>query len=117
MKIFVYGTLRAGGSNHYLLQNARLVAKEVYLSHYKMYNFGPYPFVVPCEDASRTIVGEIYEISPDMLPSLDRLEGTEEGLYERIFDERIEAWLYVRGQNAPHNLPEITSGDWFCRNE
>lgn len=119
MRIFVYGTLRAGGSNHDLLKNARLAEKDICLSGYKMYNFGPYPFAAPCNDATSVIWGEIYEISPDMLPSLDKLEGTDQGLYERIYEPRIDAWLYVSGRNAPRHLPEIKSGDWFrrCRNE
>lgn len=113
--MFVYGTLRAGGSNHHLMRTANLVMKNVCLSGYIMYDFGPYPFVTPCKDESRFIVGEIYEIPSNLLAVLDALEGIEEGLYERIFEPRIGAWLYISGRNAPRNLPEIASGDWFKR--
>jgi gamma-glutamylcyclotransferase (GGCT)/AIG2-like uncharacterized protein YtfP len=114
MRIFVYGTLRSGGSNHHFLRGSVCAEQNVRLSGYIMYNFGKYPFVKPCADTNRTILGEIYEISADTLQRLDKLEGTDVGLYERIFDDNIDAWLYVSGANAPDNLPEIKSGDWFA---
>ncbi len=115
MRLFVYGTLRSGGSNHHLLKTATVVAKDICLCGYAMYNFGPYPFVEPSAEAESMIYGEIYEIPLELLPILDRLEDIEHELYERIYDSRIEAWLYVSGKNAPHNLPKIKSGDWFRR--
>lgn len=97
------------------MQTARIAETDVCLRGYVMYNFGPYPFVEPCNQAERMIYGEIYEIPLELLPILDQLEGIEQGLYERIYDPRIDAWLYVSGPNAPRKLPLIESGDWFKR--
>jgi gamma-glutamylcyclotransferase (GGCT)/AIG2-like uncharacterized protein YtfP len=116
MRIFVYGTLRQGGNNHQFLKKAYLIANHVALNGYIMYNYNEsYPFAKPCNDLNRVIYGEIYEISPDTLSVLNRLEGTDEGLYMLMFEPRIEAWLYVIGPNAPKNLPEVASGDWLAR--
>ena len=110
-RVFVYGTLRHGGSNHGFMARARFLGTHETEPAYRMLNIGPYPGVVPGGDSA--IRGEVYEVSPALFRQLDALED-----YPRSYDrERIQtpwgsAWMYLyrpRGQR----LPEIPSGDWF----
>ncbi|WP_019415742.1 gamma-glutamylcyclotransferase [Paenisporosarcina sp. TG20] len=73
MKLFVYGTLLRGESNHHVLEGATLLFEGIKIQA-KMYdtNIG-YP-AIELEEGS-TIVGEVYEIQEYIWSSLDALEG------------------------------------------
>lgn len=81
-KIFVYGSLLSGLSNHATLQNAHAIFKcpcitiEKYcLTGWKDMRY-PYMTDQPLSDQqiSQSIVGELYEVSDETLPLLDELE-------------------------------------------
>ncbi|CAG0912004.1 unnamed protein product, partial [Cyprideis torosa] len=56
-RVFVYGTLRSGQANHYLLSTSVFLGEYRTLARYSMRDLGAYPGVV----AGRTaIVGEVY---------------------------------------------------------
>lgn len=110
-QVFVYGTLRRGGSNHYFLQRARLLGQYVTDPEFAMLNIGPYPGVVRGGDTP--IQGEVYAVTPAQFRELDALED-----YPRTYTrQRLatpwgDAWIYLylpRGQR----LPQVPSGDWF----
>ena len=66
--VFVYGTLRRGERNHYLLKNAKLLYEQAW-------TFGqlfdtPYHFPVLYESPNNKIYGELYEITEDELKLL-----------------------------------------------
>ena len=71
-KVFVYGTLKSGKSNHYFLANAKFLGKARVGRNFKLYVSG-LPYLV--EESGDGAVGEVYEVDNEGLMSLDRLEG------------------------------------------
>jgi gamma-glutamylcyclotransferase (GGCT)/AIG2-like uncharacterized protein YtfP len=108
--LFVYGTLRRGGSHHRLLDGAELLGAWASGPHYDLLDMGPYPALV---SGQRRVIGEVYRIERGMLPALDVYEGCP-GDYrrERITTPFGEAWLYLWDRPAPA-APVIASGDWL----
>lgn len=118
--LFVYGTLRKGERNHYLIRKAECVEQNVYIFG-AMYDTGEgYPAIQL--DDSRKVLGELYRIDEEMLRIVDRLEGyrpeRNENLYERIHiqvfaeNREYEALVYVAGASMNALTDCIQSGDW-----
>jgi len=74
--VFVYGTLRRGGSNHFRLAGAEFIASGTITGH--IYRIDWYPGLV-LDDAGGEIHGEIYSVAPDLLSTLDSFEGLSAG--------------------------------------
>jgi len=79
MKVFVYGTLKKGFGNHFLLKDSQFIKVDKVSG--LMYNIGPFPGAVPAK-GDNPLHGEIYEIDETTLQRLDRLEGVPH-LYRR----------------------------------
>lgn len=84
-KLLVYGTLKAAYGNHRIIQGAELLGTG-YLQDFGIFSLGGFPGITPRR--GRTVVGELYEITKDMLDMCDRLEGVDhrhpfQGLYRR----------------------------------
>jgi gamma-glutamylcyclotransferase (GGCT)/AIG2-like uncharacterized protein YtfP len=77
-KVFVYGTLMKGETNHDFLQNATFLDKTV-IEGYDMYNVGWYPAII---DGDGLAIGEVYSVPIEDMASIDSLEG-EGSLYEK----------------------------------
>ena len=98
IRLFVYGTLMKGQGAHHYLENAEYLGEYV-LDRYAMYDLGSFPGIVPSGDGYE-VIGEVYEISSDMLPFMDRYEG-EGSLYIRREEcvtkgeESLYAYVYV----------------------
>jgi len=114
VNIFVYGTLLQGGSNHHILQAGEGRGPvPAALEDYALYQVTPwYPGIVP--KPGRKVLGEVYEVSPELLTRLDRLEGVDVGLYRRELatvktddGRQIEAFVYVwnSGTNGAREVP------------
>lgn len=74
IRVFVYGTLKAGESNHsHHLTGATFVGKAVTKQAYAMHDNGGFPVVFNTGD--KPVSGEVYEIGATHLAGLDRLEG------------------------------------------
>ena len=71
--IFVYGTLKEGYGNHYLLTKALKVGKAETDEKYSMYEMG-IPFVVK-DEKDTTIKGEVYLVDTQTFRNVDLLEG------------------------------------------
>ena len=82
-KIFVYGTLKRGGSNHHYLQDQTYIADAQTVPDYTLYQPADYPGLVPAANDSAGVTGEVWEITLECLQAVDALEGTTEGLYAR----------------------------------
>jgi gamma-glutamylcyclotransferase (GGCT)/AIG2-like uncharacterized protein YtfP len=114
-KIFVYGTLMRGESNHRLLAGARLLALVRTAPRYTLVSLGGFPGLI--EGGRTSVVGEVYALTGDaMLAALDRLEGHPR-FYERKLVTLARPGLdgSVEGYVLPPSYRDeerIDSGDW-----
>jgi len=75
IKIFVYGTLKKGFKNNYLLKNAIFLQNYITTKTYPMIDSGfGFPYLLNKPGIGKQIQGEIYEISKDLKKDLDILE-------------------------------------------
>ena len=113
--IFVYGTLMAGLGNSYFLQNDVFLGYGETKPEYTFYNLGYFPAMV--EGGNTSVKGEIYEVHPQTVEWLDKLEGVAEGLYERkeitLTDgEKAFTYIFPRENLEPKRDKPIKGGDW-----
>jgi gamma-glutamylcyclotransferase (GGCT)/AIG2-like uncharacterized protein YtfP len=107
-QLFVYGTLRKGGSAHHLLGGAPLLARGVGLEGFSLYSAGWYPVAVA--QGGGQIRGDIVSIPEALWPILDGYEGEE---YERQFLRDEDLWIYL--YKVPvNNMPLVKGGDWLA---
>lgn len=100
--VFVYGTLKAGYRNNYILQTSRLLAKGCTVAKCRMYDAG-FPVLRPRTakpaDHNAPVWGEVYLVSdPNVMASLDRLEGEGRMYHRRTKLIRLENGKVVRAQ-------------------
>lgn len=112
-KVFVYGTLLNGEyNNQRCLQNAesRLIG-EATVQGFDLHDLGPFPAVWYSDNVETEIVGEVWEVSPEVFARLDRLEGYPH-FYDRVQVQTKQgiAWIYIN-EDAKKN-PIIPSGSW-----
>lgn len=104
-KVFVYGTLKFGFPNHYIIQNSKkLGVSSTFLSTYLLVELSEQlnvPAVILWDQSiykcGFPILGEIYEVSPHVLATLDNFENN--GLIytrEKIqLSNNMVAWMYI----------------------
>ena len=113
-KIFVYGTLMRGESNHSLLSDnlAEYIGTGVSTRGYTLYDLGGFPGMV--SGGNNAILGEIYEVCSFTVRLLDRLEGHPQFYRRSIISlqsgEKVEAYILEDG--FIKGCPIIESGDW-----
>lgn len=81
--LFVYGTLKRGGSNHAFLAGQRFLGTARTVAGFTLFSLGTYPGLVPSPEDRDGVTGELWSIDDACLVRLDELEGTAEGLYRR----------------------------------
>jgi gamma-glutamylaminecyclotransferase len=104
--IFVYGTLKRGGSNHLQLAGQSFVQPARTVAGYRLFNLGSYPAMVTHAGDLEGVEGEVWSVDDACLRKLDIFEGVPEGLYQRtavrvlgpFTDLLIEAYVY------PHSV-------------
>jgi gamma-glutamylcyclotransferase (GGCT)/AIG2-like uncharacterized protein YtfP len=102
-RIFVYGSLKRGGSNHAFLCGQSFLGTARTGPGFRLFDLGDYPGLVARPDGQTGIEGEVWAVDPACLVRLDQLEGTAEGLYRRgpipllePFSERVvETYFYL----------------------
>ena len=102
--VFVYGTLKRGGSNHAFLAGQRYLGDARTVPGFTLYSLGDYPGMVRAPGDTAGVTGELWVVDDACLVELDRLEGLDEGLYERIdvvlapnpFASSAQTYLYAR---------------------
>lgn len=116
-KVFVYGTLLQGHSNHHLLSGARFLGRGK-VKGLGLYAVTPsYPGAVPEE--GEAVLGEVYAVTAELLAALDDFEDNGE-LYQRekrpvlLEDGTVtEAWVYIwRWQVRPEQKIPLAAQPW-----
>jgi len=80
--VFVYGTLKRGGSRHYVVKGSHFCGLAMTLPGFRMYDLGEYPGLVESAGGG-AIEGELYLVSEACLERMDVVEGVAFGLYDR----------------------------------
>jgi gamma-glutamylcyclotransferase (GGCT)/AIG2-like uncharacterized protein YtfP len=102
--IFVYGTLKQGGSNHHFLAGQSFLGKARTVPGYLLYEITGYPGMVRQDDCLEGVSGEVWAVDAACLAGLDLLEGTADGVYRReavpleapFAGQKVEAYVYLR---------------------
>jgi gamma-glutamylcyclotransferase (GGCT)/AIG2-like uncharacterized protein YtfP len=102
--IFVYGTLKRGGSNHHCLAGQAFIGVARTAPGYLLYEVADYPGMVREDGCLEGVSGEVWAVDNDCLAGLDLLEGTAEGLFRReavplagaFAGWQVEAYVYLR---------------------
>ncbi|WP_295532260.1 gamma-glutamylcyclotransferase [uncultured Pseudacidovorax sp.] len=121
--VFVYGTLRRGGSND--IHRFGLPAPRFRGTGHiagVLYDLGPYPGVLLGGEGR--VVGEVYEVVPEVERALDALEEVrddDEGEYRRrqalaVLDDgrQVACLVYEIHPRRARERPVIASGDWIA---
>jgi gamma-glutamylcyclotransferase (GGCT)/AIG2-like uncharacterized protein YtfP len=121
--VFVYGTLRLGGSNAFRMDGAEFMGKARIAG--AIYVISWYPGLVVDPEAGQ-VLGEVYRVGPEQLRALDEFEGVSAGEmegseYRRVPVEAVlleslhgsvKAWVWE--WKGPVDLSRrIPSGDWL----
>jgi gamma-glutamylcyclotransferase (GGCT)/AIG2-like uncharacterized protein YtfP len=89
--VFVYGTLRRGGSNHFRMSGADFVAEG--LATGKIYRIDWYPGLVLGPEGK--VKGEIFSVDAAQLLELDAFEGLSAGEVEGSEYRRVKAAIHT----------------------
>jgi gamma-glutamylaminecyclotransferase len=115
--LFVYGTLKRGGSNHAQLAGQTLLGEARTSPGFTLYSLGEYPGLVAEPADPDGVRGELWAVDAAALARLDAFEGVPEGLYARTSAPlvswpaglaaseaaRAQLYLYLRPiQGRPH---------------
>lgn len=107
-RVFVYGSLKRGFSNHTLLRGAAFLGEHVTPACYTMYDLGLYPAV--SEGGTTPISGEVFAVDRPALAILDELED-----YPQVYDRILvatpfgRAWMYIIPISK---RPRVADGFW-----
>jgi gamma-glutamylcyclotransferase (GGCT)/AIG2-like uncharacterized protein YtfP len=110
--LFVYGTLKRGGSNQHYLAGQKFIGVARTLPGFRLFDLGQYPGMVAKADDRDGVSGEVWSVEADCLDHLDLLEGIAEGLYRRepvpllppFADRKVEGYLYARSVEGLRDL-------------
>lgn len=102
MRMFVYGTLLEGFSNHFLLSNCKKIGAAKTISKFGLF-ISDYPMVTS-KISESNIIGEVYEVGDEQsLKDLDELEGHPDWYYRvptevelLATQERFSAQIYFQ---------------------
>lgn len=117
-KVFAYGTLLVGESNHYVAEPYLKQIEEGTIKGF-LYSLGPYPAVV-LDDNGVDIIGEWLTVNRIGLKRMDWLEDYQENSqnndYERVWvkdcNTENEGFVYVYSAEKVNGLKRIESGSW-----
>ncbi len=114
--VFVYGTLRCGGSNHFRMAGAEFVESGVLRG--RLYRIDWYPGLV-LDASGDEVSGEVFSVDRKTLAALDEFEGHE---YRRIqatvktpYGVPIKAWMWEWLMPVDESQ-RISGGDWSKEN-
>ena len=114
MRVFVYGSLRSGESNHAVMEGATWVGPARSSPGFRLYSLMAYPAMVRDAAWAGAVVGELYDVPESMVERLDRFEGHPE-LYERTLvqlSDGAQAWAYLMRPEQVLGRKPVPEGDW-----
>lgn len=119
-RLFIYGTLKRGASNHAVLADQHYLGDARTPPGYRLFIVADYPGLVRDPTDRRGVHGEIWEVNRPALDRLDAFEGVPEKLYRRdaiellapFADDKIQTYYYLR--NIRGRRP-IIEGLWPIR--
>jgi gamma-glutamylcyclotransferase (GGCT)/AIG2-like uncharacterized protein YtfP len=119
--VFVYGTLRRGGTNHFRMSGADLVAEGVVKG--RIYRISWYPGLVLGDEGE--VKGEVYSVDAAQLLELDTFEGLSAGemggseyrrvkaVVSRPDGNTLSAWVWE--WIGPFDVKDLLAqGDWIA---
>jgi len=83
-RVFVYGTLKRGFRNHYLLEGCEFFGDAATVPTYKMIENG-FPVIMP-DPEGNPLAGEIYAVDAETLARLDQLEREGSSYDRKLID-------------------------------
>jgi gamma-glutamylaminecyclotransferase len=109
MLIFIYGTLKPGFDNHFviedLIKQEQISAKTVL--KFPMYSGDNYPYMEYQPGIGNRIKGVVVEINDEEIELIDFFESVDTGLYKRktievetLKGDIIECECYFKGTNT-----------------
>jgi len=118
--VFVYGTLRGGGSNHFRMERARFVGAARVRG--RLYRIDWYPGLV-FDSEGDWISGELYAVDAVLLAELDEFEGLAVGEasgceYRRVQvmadsgSGAVPAWAW-EWLGPVEEARRLAGGDWI----
>ncbi len=119
-KLFIYGTLRRGGSNHFRMDGGEFLGSGAIEG--RIYKISWYPALV-C-GGENAVKGELYRVSEEHLQALDVFEGIVPGEGESREDRRVkvevnldsgekeDAWVWEWIGDLS-SVVELDTGDWL----
>lgn len=111
--VFVYGTLRKGGTYHHFLKNARLLKENYLLPGFRLYDYRHwYPYMVK-GNKEDVVTGEIYKVDEAGLQLLNQLEDVENQLYSLVYLPGHRFYTYLKFDHQVSGLHFIPEGDWI----
>lgn len=112
LRVFVYGTLRRGETNHHLLTQSRFLCVAKTEPLFSLFDLGGFPAM--CSGGCTGVVGEVFEVSQEVIETLDELEGHPDW-YTRTtirLSDGMLADTYLMKPSSVGNRPLVHSGDW-----
>ena len=116
-QVFVYGTLKRGGSNHAFMAGQTFCGEARTVPGYRLIHLGDFPGMVSAAEDREGVSGEVWLVSADTLARLDELEGISEGLYRReriqleapFGNQEVETYIYA-GSTSGRAI--VSGGKW-----
>jgi gamma-glutamylcyclotransferase (GGCT)/AIG2-like uncharacterized protein YtfP len=120
--VFVYGTLRRGGRND--INRLQPAPRYVGMGEVKgnLYHLDWYPGLTLGGEKAVTVVGEVYEVTPQLEAVLDEIEGIVPGedseYFKRDLDIEVQGrslrcFLYEINGRRVQGRQRIGHGDWI----
>lgn len=112
-RVFVYGTLMRGESNHHWMRGTRLLGAARSAPRFSLWSLNTYP--VLCLGGRHRIYGEVYRLSPEKLRQLDLLEECPRYYRRARLPTRFGiAWFYYQPEPPVGSWP-LLAGNWRRR--
>lgn len=112
----VYGTLRKGLHNHYLLVNSTYKGDLLLKSPVALYAGSALPFALLKEGGIHNLKLEVYEVTERVLGRLDSLEGHPDW-YKRVKipTSKGDLWIYMLPEPlaSGSKMTYVQEGDWL----